>query len=176
MLSLESLGALSTGVQHCHLGLFLRRPVCLSCNHKNSHHDNVRNTSPQQHKFRNVWNNLSFTYSFAWSNDEEVKKQKRIGKMASNTSWLPLLHPGLIPNYFTRKLTDIITITNKEILTFNIVKVKNGSLAFHIIVFSIVRRRPRWLRAGRSENWVAQMRLSTEQTSIGWYFEIYAYS
>ena len=31
LLSLESLGALSTPVQHCHLGLFLHRPVCFSC-------------------------------------------------------------------------------------------------------------------------------------------------
>ena len=55
VLSLESLGALSTAVQHCHLGLFLHlsclhntvqfcfcnTPVCLSCPHKKSHHDNV---------------------------------------------------------------------------------------------------------------------------------------
>ena len=56
VLSLESLGALSTAVQHCHLGLFLHlsclhntvhfcfctNPVYLSCSHKKSHHDNVR--------------------------------------------------------------------------------------------------------------------------------------
>ena len=67
MLSLESLGALSTVVQHCHLGLFLRRPVCLSCNDKKSHHDNVRNAFLQQHKIRYVKNNLSFSYSFQLS-------------------------------------------------------------------------------------------------------------
>ena len=65
VLSLESLGALSTAVQHCHLGLFLHlsclhntvqfcfctNPVCLSCSHKKSHHDPLK-------QFFTSWNNI----------------------------------------------------------------------------------------------------------------------
>ena len=62
LLSLESLGALSTPVQHCHLGLFLHRPVCFSC-----HPQEVTSWQRAKHFFKKrnkSWNTFNISLFF----------------------------------------------------------------------------------------------------------------
>ena len=64
-------------------------------------------------------------------------------------------------------------MNNEETLTIKIVKVKCGTLAFHIILFNDeVEQEDLQDDEDADEKWVAPMRMSSEQTAIGWYFEI----